>query len=105
MLNAKIYLPAILPQSAFQTPSIISSATVPPEKSRICIMRRIATVIHEFDARLRETGRIRRFGPGETLWWDPEQPGNVAVFELDNVEFEVERSTLQLCCHRAATAN
>jgi hypothetical protein len=71
----------------------------------MCIMRRIATVIHELDARLRGSGRIRRFGAGETLWWDPEQPGNVAIFELDNVEFEVARSTLELCCRRAATAH
>jgi len=70
----------------------------------MCIMRRIATVIHEFDGRLRETGRIRRFGAGETLWWDPEPSGDVAVFEFDNLEFEVAKSTLELCCLRAATA-
>jgi hypothetical protein len=86
-------------QLSFRVPPFL------PRKSRIYIMRQIATVIHEFDARLRETGRIRRFGDCETLWWDPEQSGNVAVFELDNVEFEVARSTLALCCRRAATAN
>jgi hypothetical protein len=68
-------------------------------------MRRIATVIHEFDARHSESGRIRRFGPGETLWWDPEQSNDVAVFEFDNLEFDIAKSTLELCCRRAATAN
>jgi hypothetical protein len=44
-------------------------------------------------------GKTREFKPGETLWCDLNQSGDVFKFETDgHFEWFVDRQTFEVCC-------
>ena len=61
-------------------------------------MKRLYTVVESFAAK-RADREARQFKPGETLWCDLEQSGDLLKFEVDaRFEWLVDRQTFEVCC-------
>jgi hypothetical protein len=61
-------------------------------------MTRVYTVMQSLNAKSAE-GKSREFKPGETLWCDLNQSGDVFKFETDgHVEWFVDREAFEVCC-------
>jgi hypothetical protein len=61
-------------------------------------MKRLYTVIQSFNARFTD-GEAREFKPGETLWYDLEQPGDLFKFEIDTgLEWFADRQKFEESC-------
>jgi hypothetical protein len=61
-------------------------------------MKRLYTIIDSLNAKSAD-GKAREFKPGETLWCDLNQSGDVFKFEIDgHLEWFVDRQTFEVCC-------